>query len=394
MSERTRVVWDPSFTRYDFGRWHPMSPVRLELTARLCSDLGLFALDDVDVVSAAPASDDLLRTVHGEEYVAAVKTASADPHRADEQYGLGTDDDPAFRGMHEAAARIVGGTVDTALAIWRGEARHGVNFCGGMHHAKRDTAAGFCVYNDAAVAIQALLDQGCERVAYIDLDVHHGDGTEAAFWDDPRVLTLSVHESGRTLFPGTGYPDELGGPGAEGSAVNLALPAGIGDAGWLRAVAAVAPPLVRAFAPQVLITQHGCDTHALDPLGNLTVSVDAQAVAAALVHDLAHEVSEGRWLALGGGGYEVVDVVPRTWAQLVAIAVRQPLERGRAVPESWRRHVEELTGRPAPRTMSDGVSAGYEPWSGGYDPADPVDRAVLATRRAAFPLHGLDPEFD
>lgn len=389
-----QVVWDPVFTRYDFGRWHPMAPLRLDLTARLCRELGLFDLPGVRVVSASPADDDLLMTVHDEAYVRAVQAASADPSAAQSVFGLGTEDDPAFAGMHEAAARIVGGSVAVGRAVLAGRTRHGVNFTGGMHHARPEAASGFCIYNDAAAAIVAMLADGAQRVVYVDLDCHHGDGTEAVFWDDPRVLTISVHESGTTLFPGTGFADELGGPDAVGSAVNCALPARTGDAGWLRAVHAVVLPLVQAFAPDVLVTQHGCDTHALDPLGHLQVSVDAQRVAATSMHDLAHAAAGGRWLALGGGGYEVVDVVPRTWAHLVAQACGHPVDPATPTPPAWREHVESTVGREAPRTMTDGGSGAFTPWASGYDPDDAVDRAILATRRAAFPLHGLDPEFD
>jgi acetoin utilization protein AcuC len=393
-AEQVRVVWDPVFNAYDFGRWHPMAPIRLDLTARLCTQLGLFDVPGLSVVSAQPADDALLTTVHEEAYVRAVQAASEDPRQARADYGLGTEDDPAFPGMHDAAARIVGGSVDLARAVLAGEVPHGVNFCGGMHHAKPGCASGFCVYNDAAVAMRAMLDAGAERIAYVDLDVHHGDGTEAAFWDDPRVLTISVHESGSTLFPGTGWADELGGPAALGGAVNLALPAGLGDAGWLRALHAVVPQLVTSFAPDVLVTQHGCDTHDLDPLGHLTVSVDAQRRASESMHELAHSAAGGRWLALGGGGYEVVDVVPRTWAHLVAIASHRPLDPSTPVPAEWLAHAAQLTGHAPPPLMTDGESAAFTGWESGYDPESALDRAVLATRRAAFPLHGLDPEFD
>jgi len=392
--DAVQVVWDPMFTRYDFGRWHPMAPVRLDLTARLCRELGLFDLPGVRVVSATPADDALLMTVHDEAYVRAVQAASAHPAQAQAAFGLGTEDDPAFPGMHEAAARIVGGSVDLGRAVLAGRTLHGVNFTGGMHHARPGSASGFCVYNDAAAAVVAMLADGAERVVYVDLDCHHGDGTETVFWDDPRVLTISVHESGTTLFPGTGFADELGGPGAQGSAVNCALPARTGDAGWLRAVHAVVPPLVAAFAPDVLVTQHGCDTHALDPLGHLQVSVDAQRVAATSMHELAHSAAGGRWLALGGGGYEVVDVVPRTWAHLVAQACAHPVDPATPVPQAWREHVLATLGREAPRLMTDGEPATLTTWASGYDPDDAVDRAILATRRAAFPLHGLDADFD
>jgi acetoin utilization protein AcuC len=395
MVVQARVIWDDSFAAYDFGPGHPMAPLRLDLTARLCRGLGLF--DDpsrVEVVGAEPASDELLRTVHDAEYIAAVKAASADPRRADEARGLGTEDDPAFRGMHEASARIVAGTVDVARAVCAGTASHGVNFCGGLHHAMPDRASGFCVYNDVAAGIRALLAAGARRVAYVDVDVHHGDGVERIFWDDPRVLTVSVHESGRALFPGTGFADELGGTSAEGDAVNVALPPGTGDAGWLRAVHSVVPQLLRAFRPDVLVTQHGCDSHVLDPLAHLSVTVDAQRAVQTSLHDLAHELCEGRWVALGGGGYEVVDVVPRTWSHLVGIASHQPVPPETEIPEVWSDHVSLLIGRPGPRRMTDGVEPWWRSWEVGYDPDDAVDRAVMATRKAVFPLHGLDPWFD
>ena len=398
MPTQARVVWDASFTRYNFGPTHPMAPVRLDLTARLCEALGVFDVDGVEVVGAEVAPDDLLATIHDDDYVAAVKEASLDPSRAQDVYGLGTEDDPAFEGMHDASARVVSGTVDSARAVWEGEAEHAVNFTGGLHHAMRGKASGFCVYNDIAVGIQWLLDHGAERVAYVDVDVHHGDGVERIFWDDPRVLTISVHENGRALFPGTGWPADVGGTEAEGSAVNVALPPGLSDAGWLRAIHAVVTPLVRAFRPDVLVTQHGCDTHAEDPLAHFAVTVDAQRAAAESLHRLAHEVCEGRWVALGGGGYEVVDVVPRTWTHLTAIAAHAPIKTTVPVPEDWRSHVEHVFGRPGPRRMGDLTSEDgplwWRSWEMGYDPASEVDRAIMATRTAVFPLHGLDIHFD
>lgn len=398
MPSQVRVVWDPSFTKYDFGPTHPMAPVRLDLTARLCDAMGILDAPDVEVIGAGVASDDLLATVHDRDYISAVREASADPSRANEQRGLGTDDDPAFRGMHEASARVVTGTVEVCRAVWQGVANHGVNFCGGLHHAMRDRASGFCIYNDAAVGIQWLLDHGAQRVAYVDIDVHHGDGVERIFWDDPRVLTISVHETGRALFPGTGWPSDIGGAGAEGTAVNVALPPGVSDAGWLRAIHATVMPLVRAFKPEILVSQHGCDTHAEDPLAHFAVSVDAQRSAAEALHRLAHEVCDEKWVALGGGGYEVVGVVPRTWTHLTAIAAHAPIRTSTPVPAEWREHVERALGRPAPRLMGDLTSEDgplwWRSWDMGYDPDSAVDRAVIATRSAVFPLHGLDVHFD
>ncbi|WP_329463709.1 acetoin utilization protein AcuC [Streptomyces sp. NBC_01431] len=389
MSGRALLMWDEAVTRYDFGSSHPMDPVRLALTMGLVRAYGLDK--QLDVVAAPAAGDSTLRLVHREDYIDAVRAASANPRAADTSYGLGTMDDPAFAGMHEASALIAGQSVAAAEAVWAGEAAHAVNFAGGLHHAMPGGAAGFCVYNDAALAIARLLELGVERVAYVDVDVHHGDGVQAAFWEDPRVLTVSLHEHPRLLFPGTGWPEETGadGPG-EGGAVNLALPAGTGDEGWLRAFHAVVPELIADFRPQLLVTQHGADTHFEDPLAHLAVSLDAQRAVQAACHELAHEYVEGaKWLALGGGGYAVVDVVPRSWTHLVGIAGHAPIDPESVIPASWRDEVFARTRQLGPGRMTDGRVVSWRGWDAGYDPADRLDQAVLATRRAVFPLRGL-----
>ncbi|MFJ7066309.1 acetoin utilization protein AcuC [Streptomyces sp. NPDC101115] len=389
MSGRALLMWDEAVTGYDFGPEHPMDPVRLALTMGLVRAYGLDRA--VDVVAAKPAGESTLRLVHREDYVAAVRAASADPRSADQAYGLGTMDDPAFAGMHEVSSLIAGQSVGAAEAVWRGDAEHAVNFAGGLHHAMPGAASGFCIYNDASLAIARLLELGAERVAYVDVDVHHGDGVQAAFWDDPRVLTISLHEHPRTLFPQTGWPEETGAAGAgEGGAVNVALPAGTGDAGWLRAFHSVVPELLADFRPQVLVTQHGADTHFEDPLAHLAVSLDAQRAVQEACHELAHEYAEGRWVALGGGGYAVVDVVPRSWTHLVGIAAHAPIDPESVIPSSWRDEVYARTRQPGPVRMTDGRwPVGWRGWEEGYDPADRLDQAVLATRRSVFPLRGL-----
>ncbi|MGS2588640.1 acetoin utilization protein AcuC [Streptomyces hebeiensis] len=388
MSGRARLMWDDAVTGYDFGSSHPMDPVRLALTMELVRAFGLDRV--VDVVAAPAVGDSTLRLVHHQAYVDAVRRASRDPRGADQSYGLGTVDDPAFAGMHETSALIAGQSVGAAEALWRGETAHAVNFAGGLHHAMPGSASGFCVYNDPALAIARLLELGAERVAYVDVDVHHGDGVQTAFWEDPRVLTVSLHEHPRTLFPQTGWPEETGAGAGEGSAVNVALPAGTGDGGWLRAFHSVVPELLADFRPEVLVTQHGADTHFEDPLAHLAVSLDAQRAVQASCHDLAHDYVEGgRWLALGGGGYAVVDVVPRSWTHLVAIAAHAPVEPESAVPSSWRDAVYARTRQLAPGRMTDGRTPEWQPWDAGYDPADRLDQAILAARKAAFPLRGL-----
>ncbi|MFC8989455.1 acetoin utilization protein AcuC [Streptomyces sp. NPDC057115] len=390
MSGRTQLMWDEAVTGYDFGREHPMDPVRLALTRSLVSALGLDR--EVDVVAAKAAGESTLRLVHREDYIAAVKAASADPGSADTSYGLGTVDDPAFAGMHEVSALIAGQSVGAAEAVWRGEALHAVNFAGGLHHAMPGGASGFCIYNDASLAIARLLELGAERVAYVDVDVHHGDGVQAAFWEDPRVLTISLHEHPRTLFPQTGWPEETGADGAEGSAVNVALPAGTGDAGWVRAFHAVVPELLAEFRPQVLVTQHGADTHFEDPLAHLAVSLDAQRAVQVACHELAHEHADGRWVALGGGGYAVVEVVPRSWTHLVGIAAGRPVDPATVIPEGWRQEVYARTRQLGPQRMTDGRwPVEWASWEAGYDPADRLDQAIRSTRRAVFPLRGMLP---
>jgi acetoin utilization protein AcuC len=387
-----RLLWSPELLRYDFGAGHPMAPARLDLTMRLVAELGLLSSGALEVVDPAPAGDDVVGSVHDPAYVAAVKHAAA-TGEPDLARGLGTEDDPVFPAMHEAAARLVGASVAAADAVWSGQVPHALNIAGGMHHAQRAAASGFCIYNDAAAAVQRLLDAGARRVAYVDLDAHHGDGVEAIFWDDPRVLTFSVHQDGHTLFPGTGNPSDVGGRGARGSAVNVALPPRTDSARWLRAVDAVLPAVLRAFEPDAIVSQHGTDAHGNDPLTDLSVGIDAQRTAARWVHELGHELCEGRWVALGGGGYAVVDVVPLVWSSLVAEAAHVPLEAGMPLPESWRDGVEELSGLEAARTLGRG-DVEWRRWADGYDPSDATDRAVLATRRHVFPELGLDPFHD
>jgi acetoin utilization protein AcuC len=240
------VAWDERLTDYHFGPGHPLAPVRVELTMQLAHEFGLWSQPGVTVAAPVPAADADLELVHDARYIAAVRSASHWAEHPDASgdlqetrlrharaFGLGTRDQPAFPSMHQASALVAGATLAAARAIWSGSAEHGASIAGGMHHAMAARASGFGVYNDAAVAIAWLLGHGAERIAYVDIDAHHGDGVQAAFYADPRVLTISVHQHPADMFPFTGLPAETGGPGAEGSAVNVALPAGTGDADWL-----------------------------------------------------------------------------------------------------------------------------------------------------------------
>jgi acetoin utilization protein AcuC len=385
---RARVVWDEAFLGYDFGD-HPLNPIRLEFTIALASELGV--LDGVDVVPPRPATDDELLTAHEVDYLAAVRAASVDPTFVG--YGLGTSDDPVFPGMFDASALVVGGSLVAADAVASAAAEHAVNIAGGLHHAMPGYASGFCVFNDVVAAIRRLLATGIERIAYVDVDVHHGDGVQAAFYDDPRVLTISLHQDPRTLFPGTGRPSEIGTGAGEGAAINVALPPGTDDAGWLRAFFAVVPGAVRAFGPEVLVTQCGCDTHHEDPLANLELTVDGQRAAIQALHVLAHEVADRRWLAFGGGGYGLVRCVPRTWTHLIAETSGRPVDSATRIPATWASLVRARGAAHLPERMGErpvGDEPAVEPWNPGGEGW--LDRTIAATRRASFPLLGLDPD--
>ncbi len=390
-----------------------MNPTRLDLTMSLATGLGL--IEGAEVVAPEPATDaDLLR-IHTPGLIAAVKEAgSAGPPaqrltdaRADSDvapHGLGSEDNPIFPRMHEASAILAGGTLAAAREIASGRARRAVSIGGGMHHAMADWASGFCVYNDAAIAISWLLDNGFDRIAYIDVDAHHGDGVQHAFLGDPRVLTVSVHQHPATLWPNTGWSSEVGSGAGEGTSVNVPVLPGTVDSVWLRAFHAIVPAAVAAFKPQIVISQCGADSHREDPLADLSLTVDGQRAAYRAMRDLADRYADGRWIAVGGGGYGLVRVVPRSWTHLIATVLGRDLDPGVAVPDSWRQAVAaKAPSVDLPTTMTDNGDTDYLPWDGpggtpetGVNAVDRalirVDAAIIATRRASFPLLGLDPE--
>jgi acetoin utilization protein AcuC len=323
MSGSVALVWGDEFMSYRLSDEHPLQPLRVKLAVEQIRRSGLDAF--AEVVAPRVASDEEIGLCHSAEYIDLVHRLSDNRASAIEgsRAGFGTTDNPIAPGMHEACATIVGGSLVAAEAVLSGAALHAFNPAGGLHHAMKDRVSGFCVYNDVAIAIAYLRARG-HRVAYVDVDVHHGDGTQALFYSDPEVLTISLHESGRYLFPGTGFPDETGVGPARGSAANLPLAPYTWDEPWLAAFEAVVPPLLRAFRPTVLVTQDGCDTHALDPLAHLLGSTQIWPWVGRRFHELAHDLCEGRWVATGGGGYAVREVVPRAWTLLFAEMVEKP----------------------------------------------------------------------
>jgi acetoin utilization protein AcuC len=348
----TALIWNDDHIRYDFGPQHPLKPIRVELTVELIRACGLDKRDGVlTLPRAAFSTDDVLR-LHAEDYVEVVQRLSADPGAGGGgAYGLGPGDNPVFAGMHEASLEVCGASVAAAQAVWEGRALHAFNPAGGLHHAMPGRAAGFCIYDDPAVAIDWLLRNGAQRVAYVDVDTHHGDGVQEFFYDDPRVLTISLHESGRYLFPGTGFTDEVGAGDGLGSSLNVPLAPSTSGEVYLEAFDAVVPPALDAFRPDVLVTQLGCDTHVTDPLAHLALTTDDYATLAARLHRLAHTHADGRWVAVGGGGYQITSVVPRAWTIYFAelSGGELPIE----LPWAWLHRVDEtvrVAGGEAPPT--------------------------------------------
>jgi acetoin utilization protein AcuC len=306
---RLLLIASPDLWSTGHGADHPLKPERLRRTYELLDEYGALQAPNVRLAQPRPATDEELALFHTPDYIDAVRRLSAgDPGVDAGGYGFGPGDNPVFPGMDEVERLKVGGALVGAEALLRGDCDVAFHFAGGMHHAWRNEASGFCVYNDPVVAIEWLRRQG-HRVAYVDVDVHHGDGVQFAFYDTDQVLTISLHQDGRTLFPGTGAVDEIGRGAGEGFSVNVPLPPYTGDEDYLWAFDQVVPPLLARFKPDLLVTQLGVDTHALDPLAQLRLTTHGQST----VFQSLARLAPSRWLALGGGGYEL-DVVPRAWA--------------------------------------------------------------------------------
>ncbi|MFI5214775.1 MAG: acetoin utilization protein AcuC, partial [Gemmatimonadales bacterium] len=316
MAGPVALVYGDELMKHHLSDQHPLQPIRVKLAMDLIRSTGL--IEHAHLLPPRRATIQELELAHSRRYIELVRKLS-DPKQRDDvspeevdEAGFGSDDNPISDELHEGAALVAGATLVAAQAIESGAALHAFSPAGGLHHAHRERASGFCTYDDPAIACQWLKDQG-HRVAYVDVDVHHGDGVEHIFQADPDVLTISLHESGRYLFPGTGFPEDCGvGPG-RGSAANLPFLPYTWDEPWLQGFEKVVPALLRRFKPTVLVTQDGCDTHYLDPLAHLAATTRIWPRVGRMFHELAHELCEGRWLALGGGGYAIYEVVPRAW---------------------------------------------------------------------------------
>lgn len=413
------LAGDP-YLGYDFGDEHPLTARRLTVGVDLLRTAGLLTDSDCFVPPAATPAE--LQLVHAAAYVEAVERLSQwaplmeQPLETEaRRYGLGQGDNPIFPGAHDAAALIAGGSLHAVRAIMAGvywcltsntagsgasqSSRGAVDTqgqrvlplpahvplvhvfhpMGGLHHALPGRASGFCIYNDPAVAIAAVVQEHEARVLYVDLDVHHGDGVQLAFEDDPRVLTVSFHESGQFLFPGTGDVLDLGTGAGRGYSVNLPVQPGTTDASWMACLEALLPALADRFHPDLIVSQHGCDTHAWDPLADIALTTATLEAQAQLLHRLAHEHCGGRWLALGGGGYDVYRVVPRAWALLWAVMAGRPVPL--ETPPAWRARWQPECRQPLPILMRD-VSRGTIPETGG-GAADPTAASTVGPTAAS-----------
>ena len=328
------VVVEDIAKAYDFGSSHPLRPERVLITYDHIRELGLIALGHVFEVESRSASDEEILAVHGADFVETVKGIDEGtvPSHAGLEFGLGTPDDPIFDGMHRASAAVCGASIVAAETVATGRAPYAFNPAGGLHHARAREASGFCIYNDPAVAIAKVLELHPDwRVLYLDVDVHHGDGVQWIFFDEPRVLTVSLHESGRYLYPGTGFESEIGVDEARGTSVNVPLPPYTGNADYLSALEAVLPAVAEAFRPDLILTQLGGDTHHGDPLAHLALTMSAYPSMARIIHEVARTHCSDRWVATGGGGYQAETIVPRIWTIHFAEMCGAP----EAIPSAW-----------------------------------------------------------
>lgn len=355
--------------RYRFHEDHPFHPIRLQLTENLLAACNGLKAEQI-VSGKFKYTDKAIRRIHRSDYLELVQKLSADfpAGSAVEQaarYGLEPDGDtPYFPGMHNAAVAIAGGSLAAAEAVMSGRAPHALHLGGGLHHAFPDRSSGFCIYNDAAAAISWIQQRYGAKVLYIDTDVHHGDGVQWCFYSDPDVFTFSIHETGKFLFPGTGFANERGISSGYGTCLNVPVEPYTEDESWLDCFSDSLSLIVRAFKPDVIVSQHGCDAHAFDPLAHVHCSMRIYREMPKLIHRLAHEWTEGRWVALGGGGYDHWNVVPRAWALLWLEMSDHPLLRdidaapdGGELPRDWARVASKRRPAELPRTWLDDTAA-------------------------------------
>jgi acetoin utilization protein AcuC len=348
MTQPLGIVYSDAFQQYDFGPTHPLKPTRLKLTFELMRAVGLFSDANVRVVEPRQATRDELLLFHEEDYLNLVKRVS--------QSGTGyldMGDTPAFKGCYEASALGAGASLTAVDLVMSGKVTHAMNIAGGLHHAHPGRASGFCIFNDPAISIAYLKKKySVERILYLDVDAHHGDGVMYGFYSDPGVLDIDFHEDGRHLFPGTGFIQEVGEGEASGLKINVPLSPFTNDETYLKLFREVVPMAVRKYRPQILLLQCGVDSHANDLLAHLQITTKSYCEITSTLHELAHEVADGRLVVFGGGGYNIANVA-RTWALVASTLV--DYHPPQSIPASWQKLFEALVGEKAPdRLESEG----------------------------------------
>ncbi len=383
--DSSAFIWHERLADFDLGEGHPLSPVRLTLTVALMEAYGILRRAAVLTPKAATYAE--IQLVHSVGYIEAVHEASDWGAGINVSSGLGTEDNPIYPGMHELAALNCGATLRALREVALGPFRRAFSIAGGMHHAHRSRAAGFSVYNDAAVAIAALRDaHPATRVLYIDLDAHHGDGVQEAFYSSRDVMTISLHQTGLTCFPGTGFAFETGYGAGEGYSVNVAMPSGATDACFARVYDEVVAPLAQAFRPEVIVAQVGVDGHYKDPETDLGLTLSGYRALVDRVIATADATSGGHIVLLGGGGYHAADVVPLAWTWVLARALG--IELAEELPQEWRELAAETLGSEPPRTLGADDRSSVEPEVGARLLAE-TDAAIDETKAAVFGFHHL-----
>jgi acetoin utilization protein AcuC len=374
-------VYSSDFLQYKFHDEHPFNQLRVKLTYDLLRAMN--ALDDEQIVTPRIATDEELALIHDRSYIEAVKAVGRGelPEQTALNYGLGTEDTPIFPNMHEASALLVGSTLTAVDYVLSGKATHALNLGGGLHHGFRGKASGFCVYNDSAVAIKYIQEKYGLRVLYVDTDAHHGDGVQWAFYDDPNVCTFSIHETGRYLFPGTGNVNERGHGAGYGYSFNIPVDAFTEDESWIDAYTQALREIADFFRPDVILTQNGADAHYYDPLTHLSLTMKTYRVIPKLAHQIAHEYCDGRWIAVGGGGYDIWRVVPRAWA-LIWLEMSEQSNVSGSLPKSWLDKWQAFSPVPLPQAWDDPESL--------YPPiprkAEITEKNAQTVEKALYPI--------
>lgn len=356
--DKTLFVYSDKLLAYKFHDEHPFNQQRIKMTLDLLKYAN--AINDEQIIEPKMATDDEIASVHDPTFIDAVKKAGEGKLDKDSalSWGLGTEDTPIFPNMHEASALIVGGTLLAAEKVMEGEVKHALHLGGGLHHGFRGKAAGFCVYNDCSVAIEYIRKKYDAKVLYIDTDAHHGDGVQFTFYDDPNVCTVSIHETGKYLFPGTGNFTERGHGKGYGYSFNVPVDAFTEDESWLYIYETLVRKVAEFFKPDVIFTQNGVDSHFYDPLTHLSLTMKSYEMIPRIAHELAHEYCDGRWVAVGGGGYDIWRVVPRAWGKIWL--EMNDIDLTGPLPETWLKKWQALSPFEMPATWEDDPST-YKP---------------------------------